>query len=217
MSLGEQLAAIRAVRAKHISEDERAIMGRATHQLRQSGILDNTIKVGDRLPPFALQNTDGVETRSADLLDEGALVLSICQGHWSPYCTAELAALCEIVEPLTQAGVRLVAITPQLAEHSRVLTETYGVNFDILSDPGNAYAAELGLRFAVVDAVRRIYLDLGTDLVATNGDDSWTLPVPARLVVDSSGIVRAADIDPNYTQRPEPQKTLDDVKALVGG
>ena len=36
----------------------------------------------------------------------------------------------------------------------------------------------------------------------------------ARLVVDSGGIVRAADIDADYTRRPEPEKTLADVKAL---
>ena len=38
--------------------------------------------------------------------------------------------------------------------------------------------------------------------------------MPARLVVDSGGIVRAADIDADYTRRPEPEKTLADVKAL---
>ena len=48
----------------------------------------------------------------------------------------------------------------------------------------------------------------------TNGDDSWTLPMPARIVVSGDGIVRATDIDPNYTSRPEPEKTLADVKAI---
>ena len=44
---------------------------------------------------------------------------------------------------------------------------------------------------------------------------SWTLPVPARLVVDTAGIVRVVDADPDHTRRPEPQKTLDDVAALA--
>jgi len=38
--------------------------------------------------------------------------------------------------------------------------------------------------------------------------------MPARIVVSSDGIVRATDIDPNYTSRPEPEKTLADVKAI---
>ncbi len=84
----------------------------------------------------------------------------------------------------------------------------------MLSDPGNAYAAELGLRFQVPAEVQEIYGGFGIDLPKVNGDDSWTLPIPARLVIDSGGIVRAADIDVDYTRRPEPDKTVADVKAL---
>ena len=120
----------------------------------------------------------------------------------------------DIVDPLKELGATVVAITPQLAERSRGMVEKHGLNFDLLSDPGNAYAAELGLRFKVPDAVREIYLGFGNDMAANNGDDSWTLPMPARIVVDSGGIVRATDIDPNYTSRPEPDKTLDDVRAI---
>ncbi len=108
----------------------------------------------------------------------------------------------------------MVAITPQLAEHSRGLVEKHGLNFDMLSDPGNAYAAELGIRFEVPGDVCEIYGGFGIDLPKFNGDDSWTLPIPARLVVDAGGIVRAADIDPDYTRRPEPDKTVADVAAL---
>lgn len=120
----------------------------------------------------------------------------------------------DIVEPLKELGATLVAITPQLAEHNQGLTEKHRLNFDMLSDPGNAYAAELGIRFEVPFDVREVYSGFGIVLPKSNGDDSWTLPMPARLVVDSGGIVRVADIDPDYTRRPEPQKTLDDVKKL---
>ena len=94
------------------------------------------------------------------------------------------------------------------------MIEKHGITFDMLSDPGNAYAAELGIRFQVPPEVQEIYNGFGIDLPKFNGDDSWTLPIPARLVVDSGGIVRAADIDVDYTRRPEPDKTLADVKAL---
>jgi hypothetical protein len=40
--------------------------------------------------------------------------------------------------------------------------------------------------------------------------------MPARLVIDREGIVRAVDADPDYTVRPEPEKTLADVKKLSG-
>ena len=93
------------------------------------------------------------------------------------------------------------------------MIDKHGLGFDMLSDPGNAYAAELGIRFQVPPDVQEIYGGFGIDLPKVNGDDSWTLPIPARLVIDSGGIVRVADIDVDYTRRPEPDKTVADVAA----
>ena len=94
------------------------------------------------------------------------------------------------------------------------MIDRHGLEFEMLSDPGNAYVARLGLRFQVPDALKEAYLSLGIDLEEASGAADWTLPVPARLVVDRAGIVRAADIDLDYTRRPEPAKTLADVAAL---
>jgi peroxiredoxin len=127
---------------------------------------------------------------------------------------AELYALQQVTETLKQLNANIVAITPQLAEASRDLAEKRKIAFDLLSDPGNTYAAKLGLRFKLPDDLKAVYLGLGNDLAKRNGEDSWTLPMPARLVVDRAGIVRAVDADPDYRYRPEPQKTVDDVRAL---
>jgi peroxiredoxin len=120
----------------------------------------------------------------------------------------------QIVGTLKEYGASIVAITPQLAEASRSLIEKQRISFDLLSDPGNEYAAELGLRFTLPADLKAVYLSFGNDLAVRNGESSWTLPMPGRFVVDRTGIVRAADVDPDYQYRPEPQKTVDDVKAL---
>ena len=109
-------------------------------------------------------------------------------------------------EVLEEENATLVALTPQLPEHNQALVDKHALNFHLLSDPGNAYAAELGLRFEVPDDDKEIYAGFGIDLPKYNGNDSWTLPVPALLVIDSDGIIRATDIDVDYTRRPEPQK-----------
>ena len=57
-------------------------MHRATDDLRASGILDGVIKVGDRLPAFALKNAFGQEVRSSELLAKGRLVLTVFRGSW---------------------------------------------------------------------------------------------------------------------------------------
>ena len=82
MTLAERLDTIRQGSDKRIPPDKRAIMHRATDDLRASGILDGVIKVGDPLPPFALRNAFGEEVRSSELLANGPLVLTVFRGSW---------------------------------------------------------------------------------------------------------------------------------------
>jgi len=120
----------------------------------------------------------------------------------------------DIVGDLKAHNTTLVAITPQIAEHSASMRKKHGLDFPMLSDLGNAYASELGLTFAYSDALKKVYDGFKVDLAKVNGEGSWTMPMPARLVVDQSGIVRAADLDPGCRRRPEQKKTLADVKGL---
>ena len=82
MSLEEKLAAIREGAKKRLPDEVRAEMGRATRELRASGILDRAIKIGDRLPGFSLANRTGETVTSAGLLAAGPLVLTIFRGSW---------------------------------------------------------------------------------------------------------------------------------------
>src|SRR5215469_15931699 len=82
MTLAERLDTIRQGADKRIPPDKRAIMHRATDNLRASGIMDGVIKVGDPLPPFALKTASGQAVRSADLLATGPLVLTVFRGSW---------------------------------------------------------------------------------------------------------------------------------------
>ncbi len=82
MSLEESLAKLRAASADRIPEDIRKVMGQAVQNIRDSGIMDGVIKVGDALPAFTLPNTDGANVSSADLLAKGLLVVTIYRGHW---------------------------------------------------------------------------------------------------------------------------------------
>ena len=51
-------------------------------------------------------------------------------------------------------------------------------------------------------------------LPSYNGDDSWELPIPARIVVDGGGVIRDLQADPDYKVRPEPEATLDVLRGL---
>jgi AhpC/TSA family len=82
MALDDTLRSIREVSAKRIPAHKAAIMHRAIEELRASGIMDRVMKIGDRLPRFALPNAYGQEVRSSDLLAKGPLVLTFFRGAW---------------------------------------------------------------------------------------------------------------------------------------
>ena len=82
MSLQEKLAAVRAGAVNRIPPEKRAIMERATDDLRRSGILARVKAVGGRAPSFRLRNHDRREIVSEALLARGPLVLSFFRGSW---------------------------------------------------------------------------------------------------------------------------------------
>jgi peroxiredoxin len=56
---------------------------------------------------------------------------------------------------------------------------------------------------------------LNLDLATVNGE--WALPMPARFVIDRSGIVRSVQTDPDYRDRSDPATTLDALRRLEQG
>lgn len=183
-------------------------MHRATAELIASGAASRALKAGDTAPPFVLNDADGNSVASSVLLGQGPLVVSFYRGVWCPYCNMELQALQEVLPALRALGAQLVAISPQNAVNSRKSIRNNGLDFPILSDPGNETAAAFGLRFALPDYLVDLYKGFKNDLPAFNGDTSWTLPMPGRFVIGQDGIVRYAEVNPDYTRRPEPADML---------
>ena len=86
--------------------------------------------------------------------------------------------------------------------------------YPILRDADNAYAGALDLVHGFPDDLRAIYEQFGIVLPNFNGDDSWTLPLATRIVVDVEGMIRHLHTDPDYTIRPEPEETIAALAAL---
>jgi peroxiredoxin len=120
----------------------------------------------------------------------------------------ELEALQQSLKDIQSTGASLVAISPQREQFLRQMAEKNHLEFDLLHDEGNAVAAKFGLVFKLPDDLRQLYTTFGVDLARYNGDDSWTLPMPARYIIDRSGVIRHVDADPDYTVRPDPSETV---------
>lgn len=95
-------------------------------------------------------------------------------------------------------------ISPQLEKFSKQVAKKHHLTFPVLGDKENKVAAKFGLVFRLPDDLREVYTRFGIDLERHNGEDSWTLPLPGRFILDRRGIIIAADVDPDYTKRPEP-------------
>jgi peroxiredoxin len=68
----------------------------------------------------------------------------------------------------------------------------------------------------VKDDLKSVYKNFGINLPDYNGDDSWTLPLPARYIIDRSGLIRYAEISVDYTVRPDPSYTIEALKSVIG-
>lgn len=111
-------------------------------------------------------------------------------------------------------GAAMVVISPQVPEFLRDLKAKSNLAFDLLHDAGNKVAEAYGLAMALPDDLIAVYRKIGVDLEKFNGDAAWTLPVPARFLLDPAGIVRWVEADPDYTTRPEPEETLAALRLL---
>lgn len=111
-------------------------------------------------------------------------------------------------------GARLIAVSPQLDRYNDTIKKQSKLEFDIVSDKENRLADRWGLKTALPEALQKIYADFKIDLPRYNGDDTWTLPLPARVIVDTDMKIRYFETDPDYTVRPEPAHTLDALKKI---
>ena len=105
-----------------------------------------------------------------------------------------------------------MAVSPLRAEFSREMTAKHDLTFPQMLRarpwPWILFAAAFGLRYQLPPELQQLYAGFGLDLPRFNGDASWTLPIPARYVVDAEGVIRDVAVSADYRDRPDPEETL---------
>ena len=121
----------------------------------------------------------------------------------------ELEALQEVNSQVRALGARIVALTPELERYTRSVHRKLNLSFDILTDLHLETAERFRLVFVLPDYLRTVYKSFGSITLDRFHDESeYRLPMPARYVIDQEGIIRAADVNADYTIRPEPAETV---------
>jgi len=120
----------------------------------------------------------------------------------------ELEALQQINSEVSALGARIVALTPELERYTRTVHKKLNLTFDILTDLHLKTAELFGLVFVLQDYLRDLYKSFGITLDRFHDEPGYRLPMPARYVIDKEGIIRAANVNADYTKRPEPSETV---------
>ena len=127
----------------------------------------------------------------------------------------ELEALQEIHSEVRALGAEIIVITPELERYTRVLHKKLNLTFEILTDLHLKIAEQFRLVFTLPDYLRELYKSFGSALDRFHDEPEYRLPIPARYVVDKQGIIIAANVNADYTIRPEPSETLTQLRALT--
>jgi len=208
-SLREIYAQRKELIAKYVPLEAQAVHARAVAELKQRGLVENSLPVGAKSPVFELPDHNGKPVSSADLLSKGRLVLCFFRGRWDPFCCGQLEAMNQIFPEIQEAGASLAAISPQTVKQSFFMADQHRLRFPLLSDAGNQVARQFGLAYRVPDEQQAIYRRAFVNLPFTNGDESWELPIPATYVLDRDSTVLYASANEDYTERPEPAELLE--------
>ncbi len=207
--LREEIAEYDKNKAKQVPNDILQIMDQATRYLKEKNIENKAIRTNDIAPEFNLLNHENESKSLKQYLEKSLVVLSFYRGGWCPYCNMELHALQELLPDIEKAGARLLAISPEVPDHSLSTHINNKLTFDILYDKGNAVAKEFGLVFELPEVLKPIYDNFGLDIQGHNGDDTFKLPIPATYIINQRGQVLYDFVDADYTKRSEPREIID--------
>jgi peroxiredoxin len=126
----------------------------------------------------------------------------------------ELEALQAIDSEVRTLGARIVTLTPELERYTRIVHKKRNLTFDILTDLHLKVAEQYRLAFVLPDYLRDLYKSVGNTLDRFHDESEYRVPMPARYVIDTERIIRAADVNADYTIRPEPFETVKVLQTL---
>ena len=215
MALLQEIENFQKEMIPQIPENVMDIILKASAKLIAQNLEARALKKGDALPSFELTDALGEKRSSDQLLKSGHMVISFYRGGWCPYCHLELRALQKVLPEIKANNATLLAISPELPNHSLTTHEKNELKFPVLSDPDNLVAKKFGLVFDLDNKLVPLFKEnFNLDLVAINGTEKVELPIPATYVVDGEGVIQFAFVQSDYTQRAEPERILEVLRAV---
>lgn len=201
-NLAKQIDNLNSKMAKELPKEILEVFAQGITDFKATNLEAQAIQVGMPLPPFSLKNSLNQTVNSDDLRRQyDKVILFFFRGSWCPYCNLELRAIQDELISKQRRDIHILAISPQLPEHSKQLVEQYTLEFDLLADFDNRYAKKLGICLPIPEYSLSTYKNLGISLSDYNGTPHAEVPIPAVLVINKHGVITYSFIDSNYMNR----------------
>ncbi len=185
--------------------DKRAVENTALSDERPvESLRQARLAPGDVAPEFSLPNVRGESVSLTGHLNNGPVVLLFYRDGACPVCKAALRAYQRRLPTIQSAGARVIALSPESRDASLTTALSNRLDFEFLSDEHASVAGRFGVTYDVVyDA---------SDTATERLPDS-SLPVPASLIVNSSGCIMAAAV--GHRSLLDPDEVVDTLRRLA--
>lgn len=170
---------------------------------------------GQKAKDFTLNNSLGQAVNLYDELSQGPVVLTFYRGGWCPFCNMQLRSYQKVLPQIEAIGGRLIAVSPQSPDNTLTQQEKEDLQFQVLSDTNGLTAAAYNILYDVPDYIQDIFLNkFNLDLAEYNATNRWILPITSTFMIDESGIIRSAYVEPDFMKRPAPEDILEQLRRL---
>lgn len=103
------------------------------------------LKINDKMPEFSLQNQDGENISSKDLLKlKKKTLIYFYPKDDTPGCTMEACGFRDFLKDFEKRGIVVIGISKDSVKSHKKFAEKYKLNFDLLSDESTEVINKFG-------------------------------------------------------------------------
>jgi peroxiredoxin len=152
-----------------VLKDEKQLLG---HKLGS-----NKIAIGKEAPDFELPDQDGNRVSLTNYISKRNLLLIFVRGDWCPGCHMMLRTYERESKKFQTKDILVIAIGPDPIGVNREMVLKLGLDFKVLSDPGQRTAMQYGVQLSIYE----------NDFAEKYEEG---IPLPASFLIDKKGFVQ---------------------------
>ena len=207
--LNDKFAALHAHRVQTMNPQDLDVNIRQREYLVQNTDRSKLPRPGDKVPDFDLPDVEGGSVKLVDLRAKGPVVLLFFRFAGCPACNIALPHYEQHLYPgLTARGATLLAVSPQVPEKLLEIKTRHNLSFKLASDTGNRLGKHFGIVFSPSPEAQKNAEAKGINLGEITGTGTAELPMPAVIVIGRDGVIRYADVSPDWLVRTEVEEIL---------